>query len=210
MQSHADVVYADALLYGDSPLAGRTFMEVQPSRGEVTPEDLLAVNVTVLTSTVVARKHPILEVGLFDESLRRGHDFELWLRLAKHGARFAYQREVLAKHRVVKTGLSGDTISQLKRTLSVLEIVGSRSDLSASEKAALRLSANRTLARLAVEDGKALLLSKDFDGALESFTRARQFDGGWKLRLVCVGAHLMPDVMRRVHEWRLLRQRGTA
>ena len=46
--SNADLVYADALLFGESPLAGRTFMELGSSRGEVTPENLLAVKVTVL------------------------------------------------------------------------------------------------------------------------------------------------------------------
>src|SRR5215203_1805916 len=106
-RSKADVVFSDALLTGESQSAGRTFMEMQPSRGDVTPEKLLAVEVTVLTSTVLARKSLILEVGLFDESIRRGHDFDLWFRLAKLGARFAYQREVLAHHRIVESGLSG-------------------------------------------------------------------------------------------------------
>jgi glycosyltransferase involved in cell wall biosynthesis len=36
--ANADFVYADARMTGDSPLAGRTFMELQPSRGDVTPE----------------------------------------------------------------------------------------------------------------------------------------------------------------------------
>src|ERR1043165_2216673 len=35
-RTQADFVSADALLTGNAPLAGRTFMEVQPSRGEVT------------------------------------------------------------------------------------------------------------------------------------------------------------------------------
>ena len=48
-RSKADLVYADALLSGESPLAGRTFMEMEPSRGDVTPENLLGIKVTVLT-----------------------------------------------------------------------------------------------------------------------------------------------------------------
>ena len=34
-------------------------MQVEPPNGEVTPENLLAVKVTVLTSSVLARKKPI-------------------------------------------------------------------------------------------------------------------------------------------------------
>ena len=206
-RSGADFVYADALLCGDSPLSGRTFMQVQPSRGEVTPESLLAVNVTVLTSTVLSRKQPILEAGLFNESLKRGHDFELWLRLAKNGVRFAYQHDVLADHRIVESGLSGDTISQLKRTLAVLDVIGKRDDLTAGEKAALQFNRNRTLGELALEDGKSRLIAGDFAGATEGFQTARQLHGGWKLRLVCAGMSLTPALMRRVYQSRESRRR---
>lgn len=198
-RSNADFVYADALLTGNAPLSGRTFMQVQPSRGEVTPESLLAVDVTVLTSTVLARKQPIIEVGLFNESVKRGHDFELWLRLAKHGVRFAYQDDVLAHHRIIESSLSGDTISQLQRTLSVLEVIGKREDLSAGEQAALQFNRNRTLGELALEDGKSRLIAGDFPGAREGFRKARQLHGGWKLRLVCAGMSLTPELLRRVY-----------
>src|SRR5689334_9876959 len=205
-RTHADFVYADALLTGDSPLAGRTFMQVQPSRGEVTAASLLSVQVTVLTSTVLARKEPIVAVGMFDVTLRRGHDFELWLRLAKHGIRFAYQHDVLAHHRILETGLSGGTISQLERTLSVLDKIRARDDLSEKEKAALQLNLNRTRAELALEAGKDHLLSRDFEAAAGSFRQARELGGGWKLRLVCAGMQLAPDLLRRVYQARVSRR----
>jgi glycosyltransferase involved in cell wall biosynthesis len=204
-RSGADFVYADALLVGESPLSGRTFMQVQPSRGEVTAASLLAVDVTVLTSTVLARRQPIIEVGLFNESLKRGHDFELWLRLAKHGVRFAYQDDVLAHHRIIESGLSGDTISQLKRTLSVLDVIAKRDDLSVNEKAALKVNMDRTLGELALEDGKSRLVAGDFAGAREGFKKARELHGGWKLRLVCAGMLLTPDLLRRVYQSRVSR-----
>ncbi|HEX6047386.1 MAG TPA: glycosyltransferase family A protein, partial [Pyrinomonadaceae bacterium] len=166
--SGADFVFCDALLFGNSLLAGRTFMQVQPPTAEVTPENLLSVKVTVLTSTVVARRAPVLEVGLFDESMRRGHDFDLWLRLAKLGIRFAYHHEVLAHHRIVESGLSGGTISQLKRTLAVLDAIKAKG-LTASEEAALQFNMNRTLRELALENGKEKLIDRDFDGARKYF-----------------------------------------
>lgn len=198
----ADLVYADAVLVGDSPLNGRTFMELQPSRGEVTPEKLLSNKVTVLTSTVVARKAPVLEVGLFDESLRRGQDFDLWLRLAKAGFRFAYQREVLADHRIVESGLSGGTISQLQRTLTVLEAIKARAGLTPSENEALQFNVNRTLRELALESGKEKLLGKDFAGALDSFNEARKFWLSWKLILVCLGLRVAPGILWRIYHRR--------
>ncbi|HEX6718103.1 MAG TPA: glycosyltransferase family A protein [Pyrinomonadaceae bacterium] len=205
--TQADFVYSDALLVGESLLNGRTFMQVQPSRGAVTPESLLGVDVTILTSAVLARKAPILEVGLFDEELRRGHDFELWLRLAKRGVRFAYQRKVLVQHRILESGLSGDTISQLQRTLSVLERIRNREDLSATEEAALERNMKRTRAELALEDGKDRLLRRDFDGAFDCFKRAKHFQGSWKLRFICAGMLLAPELLRRMYQARVSRRR---
>jgi len=201
--TNADLVYADALLFGESPLAGRTFMEMHPSHGDVTAENLLLVKVTVLTSTVLARKERIVEVGLFDEALRRGQDFDLWLRLAKRGARFAYQREVLANHQIVESGLSGDIMSQLKRTLEVLDAIKSKEVLTASETAAFEFNLNRTLRDLALEDGKERLLRKDFAGARQSFDEAKRFRHSWKLKLVSLGLRVAPEMLWRLYHRRL-------
>ena len=197
--SGADLVFADALFSGDSPLDGRTFMQLDPPRAEVTSANLLAVKVTVLTSTVLARKAPILDVGLFDVSIRRGHDFDLWFRLAKAGARFAFTREVLGHHRIVESGLSGGTISQLKRTLSVLEAIKARANLTDAEEAALQCNMTRTLRELALENGKEKLLGRDFPAALQSFNEARKFRHSWKLVFVCLALKIAPDTLRRIY-----------
>ena len=201
-RSNADLVFADALLFGDSQFDGRTFMQLNPLTGEVTAENLLALKATVLTSTVLARKAVILDVGLFDVSLRRGQDFDLWLRLAKAGARFANTREVLAHHRIVEGGLSGGTISQLKRTLSVLDAVKTRADLTKAEQSALQWNMNRTLRELALEDGKEKLLNRDFSGALRSFSEARNFRHSWKLMFVCLALRIAPNILRRIYNRR--------
>jgi glycosyltransferase involved in cell wall biosynthesis len=198
-RSGTDLVFADALLSGDVSLDGRTFMQLDPPRGEVTAANLLAVKVTVLTSTVLARKAPVLDVGLFDVSLRRGQDFDLWFRLAKAGARFAYTREVLAHHRIVESGLSGGTISQLKRTLSVLEAIKARANLTDAEEAALQWNMNRTLRELALEKGKEKLLDRDFPAALQSFNEARKFRHSWKVVFVCLALKIAPDTLRRIY-----------
>src|SRR5687768_8530510 len=77
-RSNADLVYSDAMLFGDTLLAGQTFMKLQGAGGDVTTERLLNTKVSLQTSTVLARKDSIVRVGLFNESLRRGQDFELW------------------------------------------------------------------------------------------------------------------------------------
>jgi glycosyltransferase involved in cell wall biosynthesis len=207
-RSNADLVFSDAVFFGESPLAGRTFMELQPSRGEVTPEKLLAVEVTILTSTVVVRKAAVIAVGLFDESIRRGHDFDLWLRLAKHGMRFAYQREILAYYRILESGLSGGTISQLQRTLAVLEILKAKTGWTPSEQAALQLNMKRTLRQLALEKGKEKLIDKDFAGALDAVNEAKKFHQDWKLRCVSLGLRIAPGLIWRIYNRRSVRLSG--
>ncbi len=197
--SNADLVFSDALLIGQSGLAGRTFMELDPPKGAVTPESLLAVEVTVLTSAVLARKKPIFDVGLFDETIKRGHDFELWFRLAKAGTRFAYQRRVLAEYRIGDSGLSGNTVSQLYRTLSVFESVEAKGTLTQTEEAALNISRKRTLGVIALENGKEKLRARDFEGALECFREARRYRASWKLRLVSLGVRIAPETVRRLY-----------
>jgi glycosyltransferase involved in cell wall biosynthesis len=203
-RNHADLVYADALLTGESSVAGRTFMQLQPSRGEVTVANLLASEVTVLTSTVLARKQPIIEVGLFDEILRRGQDFDLWLRLVKGGARIVYHREVLAEHRIIESGLSGDTISQLQRTLTVLERVRAKGDLTAREEAALQHRVNVTMSKVALENGKEKLRERDFVGALGSFNEAQRYRQSWKVSLACLGLRIAPELFWRIYTRRAM------
>jgi len=205
--SNADFVFCDALLVGETSVAGRTFMRMQPSRGAVTSENLLSLEVTVLTSTVVARKAPILKVGLFDETIRRGHDFDLWLRLAKLGIRFAYHHDVLAHHRIVESGLSGGTISQLERTLAVLEAIKAKG-LTPSEQQALQFNMNRTLRELALENGKEKLIDRDFAGARKYFNEARKFRHSWKLLMVCLALRISPDFLRHLYRRRLSDEHG--
>jgi len=202
-REHADVVWADARLYGDSMLEGRTFMELVPSHSEVTPANLLSIKVTVLTSTVVARRQPILDVGLFDVGLRRGQDFELWLRLARRGCRFVYQKEVLAHRRLVENSLSGGVISQLERTLTVLDAIKAKGNLTATEEAALQWNLRRTHRELALEAGKEKLRERDFAGALESFREASKFRQSWKLVLVCLGLRAAPEFVWRLYHGRI-------
>jgi hypothetical protein len=73
------LVYCDAWICGDSPLAGRRFMDLLSSRGAVT---VTTCACTVITSAEVARTDARRAVGGFNGSLRRGQDFDLWLRLA--------------------------------------------------------------------------------------------------------------------------------
>jgi len=85
-----DLAYADALNFGDRDYDGSN-MDYNPSHGEVTFTKLVCGQCNVVTSSVLARRGPILRVGCFNERFVNSQDFDLWLRLVKDAhARITY------------------------------------------------------------------------------------------------------------------------
>jgi GT2 family glycosyltransferase len=86
---------------------------------------LLVRNIVGGTPMVVARRLNLLAHGGFDESLAALEDYELWLRLARHGARFRLLRQALtrchtttAKASVTKSAAAGlETFARIEGKL---------------------------------------------------------------------------------------------
>ena len=200
----ADVVYCDALLVGSSRLKGRTFIELAPSRCEVTPESLLTVDVGLLTTALIATKKAVWDAGLFDETILRGHDFDLWLRIAQKRFKFACNRQVLAHYTISDSGLSGDAVKQTQRRLELLSTIRDRGGLSASEQEALAQNVEESKVRLAIESGKARLLERDFEGALLEFKCANKLRRNWKVTAVCWSLRMAPQLLWHVYRGRVV------
>lgn len=198
-----DLVYTDALLTGESPLAGKTFMEIAPSEGVVTFEKLLTDECNLITSGVVARRQILLDVGLFDEALRRAQDYDLWLRLAKAGARIGYQRKVLIRYRCHSDSLSGDALTQINRHLTVLNKTARRDDLTPNEQRVLAGARARLEAHLKLERGKLRLVDGDFAAAAAELKDANRWQRSWRLRLVLLWLRVSPRSLQRIYKLRL-------
>ena len=178
-----DAVYADALIVGETVLAGKTFMQCSPSRGEVTVEALLREDCTVLTSCVVARRDALLRAGLFDERFRRAEDFDLWVRLVHGGARVSYQRKVLARHRRHGRSLTSDFMPMYE---SQLEVFAKLRDLLRADARLHALAAERLRrceAEMSFERGKREFVRGRFGEATRSLARANEFFRSPKLGL---------------------------
>ena len=198
-----DLVYADALLFGESPVAGKTYMQTAPSEGPVTFVSLLRNDCNVITSGVVARRRALIEAGLFDESLRNAQDFEMWTRMAKRGARLAYQRKVLLRYRCRVGSLSGDEMNRLKREIRVYRHIADTYDLTETEQAELSRVMDLQEAAVALADGKIRLLGERFDEARVSFEQAHRVLGGWKLGAAVLMLRVAPRLLRRLAHQRL-------
>jgi len=200
-----DLVYANAILDGDSPWAGKTYMDRDPSTGAATFEALIGERCSPITSGVLARLQPILDVGLFDESLRNSQDFDLWVRLAKlRGARLGYQRTVLLKHRTRAGSLASDGIKSVEGELKVLSKIRNWSDLTASERTTLEATFALRSASIEVDRGKRSLLQGEFDAAADSFRIANHYYRSWKLTLVVAWLRVAPNFLRWCYRLRAL------
>lgn len=198
-----DLVYADALLFGDSLLAGKTYMETAPSEGEVNFLSLIRADCNVITSGVVARRAAVFDAGLFDETLRNAQDFELWTRLAHRGARLGYQRKVLARYRVREGSLSGDAENRLAREWKVTRHIADAYDLNAHERAEVERMLARQRAAIDLERGKTLIAEGKFAEARESITAARGVLGGWKLAAALLMLRVAPRLLSKLAGGRL-------
>jgi glycosyltransferase involved in cell wall biosynthesis len=191
------LVYCDALISGDSVLAGRRFMETAPSCGAVTLHSLIGQECNIALSTVVARRDAIVEAGLFDEGLRRGQDFDLWLRLALRGVAMRYQERVLAERRVRASGLSGDSLAKIRRALYVLDRFGRAHALGREARAVLRFRMMALIDLLEIEHAKQRIVEGNFAAARYHLSVARQRP--WKLRLALVALQVAPRLLRAAY-----------
>lgn len=201
-----DVVYSDATYFGDTPLAGRRFMAFAPSHGEVTATSLLALRCHVPLSASVVRRAALIREGLFDTSLRRGQDFDLWLRMALRGVKFTHHRLPLMRHRIHADNLSGSHVSMMERAAAVFTKALSELPLTEGQRRIARAQIGRFEAEIAVEQAKALLTQGDVAGARAVFARACPTLRRWKVGAALLGLRVAPHLFRRVYLARRLQR----
>ena len=196
-----DVVYPNALIFGEHANAGRIFMEVYPSDGEVTFERVATAQCQVMVS-VLARRSAIVAAGLFDESLRSSEDFDLWLRLLHHGGRIAYHRQVLARYRRRPGSLSSDPIWMCNSALRVLEKADRTLPLRPEERASLRRHRAYLAAMRRLSEGKRAFLHDDRAAARKALADANSYFRSGRIRLILVLVRFAPRLLRHLHSLR--------
>lgn len=198
MQRHDhDMVYCDAQMFGMNSAYRRTFMQDAPSTGEANFNSILDLRCNVITSGTIARKKLILEAGMFETERVRAHDFHLWLRMAKAGAKIGYQEKVLLKYRVGTEGISGDSVSRVEREIDAFERVRRTIDLDEEQQQIVARRIAGLEADLAVEQGKSFLLSGDYKEAAVAFRVANRHRRSMKLAAIAWLARLAPRTLLR-------------
>ncbi|MFN2501408.1 MAG: glycosyltransferase family 2 protein [Pyrinomonadaceae bacterium] len=196
LQRHGyDMVYCDAILFGPRSAYRKTFMETAPSSGEANFESILDLRCNVITSGTLVRKEAIIKAGCFETERVRAHDFLLWLKMAKNGAKIGYQSKPLLKHRLHVDGLSGDSVSRAEREIEAFERVMRTIDLTEIQRDAVTRRLAGLEADLAVEQGKSFLLRGEFKEAGLAFRVANRQRRSLKLGVVSLLATVAPKTL---------------
>ena len=195
-----DLVCADSKILGDPARVYKTFMdalmESAPAIGRVTFLGLVSAEQCLITSGIVVRRQLVFDVGLFDEALRNAQDFDLWLRLAKHGARLMYRRQALLCYRHRSDSLTGDEINSHARELRVLDKVERSYDLTPAERAEVFPVIRSRTSILEFELGKLHLAHGDIELARSSFAKSGNAKRSWKPRVALWFLRLAPGLMQ--------------
>jgi glycosyltransferase involved in cell wall biosynthesis len=198
-----DLACADAMIFGASADAGRSYMdslmESAPPAGRLTFLELVNADRSLITSGIVVRRDLVLEVGLFDEALRNAQDLDLWLRLARHGARLAYQRKVLLSYRARLNGLTGNAINSHRRELLVFDKIEQSYDFTPAERREVATVIRNRRALLEYEIGKLYLVPGNFARARQSFANANKLKPSWKPRLAFWLTRICPALFRALY-----------
>ena len=194
-----DVVYCDARLFGTGPLAGRTFMDGAPSSGDPTFERLIAMECAIPTTCVVARREAMVTAGLFDERFRRCEDYDLWLRMSAAGARFGYQRRVLASHRLHATSAATDRVAMFESQALVYASLCERLGPDHPAAPAVARAHARASADFALERAKRHLAARRYREAADDVDRAHAFYGTPKLALARLALKGAPALVRKLY-----------
>ena len=204
-----DLVYCNALSVGD-PTAPSEFMERCPSHGQADFQALASDRCQIPISTVVVRKDALDRAGLFDESLLRCDDFDMWLRAAFHGAKIAYTRKIQVQLNEGRPGSLGISRSGMSEAAwKIFDKAAKTLPLSKDDRVLVEKRSADFRALYFLEEGRFKLHQKQFDEARSCFKQANSYLRRPKLSFVLAGMAIAPgatgklvSLLERVRLWK--------
>ena len=194
-----DLVYGNAVNFGESAKEGVTTMDANPSEGPATFENLVLSKCTVIGSTVVARRQTLIDAGLFDESFIQGEDFDLWARIAYRGGRIDYQKHVHVRRRIHNNNLTSDIVGSFAGQARALRKFMKELDLPKGLRKDMKRELEKCYAAIALEKCKQQLVARRYEEAVVELERANAAYRSLKLQLVLYLMHTVPRLVRHMY-----------
>lgn len=197
-----DLVYCNCLLVGD-PAHPDEFMRRCPSRGPATFLALVVEDCQIPVSTVVARKNALVGAGLFDETLARCEDYDLWLRAAFHGAKIGYTQRVQARLAHKRPGSLGESPAKMAEAYwKILQKAEQSLPLTHGERHVVQGRAKEIHGLYLLEEGKLRLHQGQFDQARSLLSEANSYLSSYlrrsKVSLVLFGLSIAPGATSKL------------
>jgi glycosyltransferase involved in cell wall biosynthesis len=197
------LTYANGIHVEDETPVSTAF-DRTPQQEPVTFEALLREDSTVSTSSTLALRRPLLEVGLFDEGFRRCEDFDLWLRLAHQGVRISFTRKIQIYHRLAN-GLAANSILMKRARAEVYAKAEKLPNLTESQRLTIRRKISEIKQEIEMENVKEPLLSGRYAEARQAAKQAARTASNWKLTAVVIGLRFFPSLVQKLYRFHLRR-----
>ncbi len=173
----------------------REFMKRCPSHGEATFAALLVERCQIPISTVVALRAAIVKAGMFDETLLRCDDYDMWVRTAFHGAKIAYSTKVQARMPVGRPGsLSQSRAKMAEGYVTILEKYKTSLPLQPADRETVEKRARQIKAKYYLEEGKSKLAQREFSEARTALAQANEYYRKPSIGFTVFGLRVAPAV----------------
>jgi glycosyltransferase involved in cell wall biosynthesis len=197
------MVYANGLLLRGNLPAGILF-DGSPQSLPIDLDCLLQERSTVITSSVVALRQALVDIGMFDEQFRRVEDYDLWLRLVQSGGRISFTREIQIHHRQAN-GLAANWKLMRRALIQVYEKHLALATLNEQQARFVRQKIHSITMAIDFQDAKQALLDGQFSTALESVQKVQRSAPSWKVALAQIGLRRFPRLLRSLYRLHLKR-----
>jgi glycosyltransferase involved in cell wall biosynthesis len=177
----------------------REFMKRCPSHGEATFSSLLVERCQIPISTVVALRDAIIKAGMFDETLLRCDDYDMWVRTAFHGAKIAYTEKVQARMPVGRPGsLSQSRAKMAEGYVTILEKYQTSLPLQPADREIVEKRTAQIRAKYFLEEGKSKLSQGEFGEARKALARANEYYRKTDISLTVLGLGIAPSATAKL------------
>jgi len=190
-----DLVFPNAVLFGDAKTEGALFQQLFPARRPVTYEDVVTRR-TIVFGAGAYRKAVFEQVGGFDESIAYGEDLDLWIRMLRAGARIDFTEKVLYRYRRrPDAACDQPEVERLEKVLRVFRKQLEQPGLTPSQKAAVEKVIRATIADQELIRAKHLLSVGDYAGARKALDLANHERPTVKLSVIAAVSRVAPSLV---------------